>query len=981
MNILEKHAKNFGVLGMTLGVAALTVIGLRFTVNPSPTIPLPFGFSESSSLAGSVSEIGIKNGISVKKVAFPAGTDSETLAMDTLYLVTVPDDVMITESALDDAFSIGASHDINYFGYKYSSASAATEITNRDAATLLQRFPGQFFASAKARAEDPNHGNAIANFESANGITMAATNTATGAKLTRNSLYFVIVNESSPVAMTVRMPPALHLQVVGKSTATTDTTVKNAKNVLLQRFELRAQNGDILFTEGIFRAAQGDLINAYNYTLRVDTDDNGIVDTTLQSGVSPQGNEIRFSLLAGGGYVIPSDTSVVFEVWADVASSFVQGSPVLQLKFSTTSSFYIGAETVADGRDLTGIRTDGVCSSGCDITVTTAPSTLYTLRSQGDLYVTKSSTPVRSRQLLGGVLGDEILRLQLHAEYEDIDVTDLVFTADAPDEATFSSNVDRLELYRVGETTPFATATVGGCGSDAVPTNSMCAKMLNQELVVPKGSNTNILVRPRMRTDTNGAVSGKHVKLRVDAIAGAKARGLLSSNNLVQNNGDAAPTGEVFIGTSSAAPSQTMTGNDNVVVLSKIISITNASPDQDGTSIPSGTERAIGQFKFTTAAASNLKNGINKWKLTDVIFTVDANNVRFDETSFKFYNKADTSQKFDCYTLDSDSTLPKFFVACWDIQNVDTEISPDADATFVLQANILDTQISSSAVSSLQVSLTDFSDAAVSGMAANLNHVSWLDKDNGSSERFFWIEYPDTAVRSTLYGPPPPPVCGNGQREGSEACDDNDTDSGDGCSASCAVESGYTCSGSPSVCTQISSTPLAITVLPLPATANANASSRNLALIRFRATAGPDPVLFKSAMFGATTGNLSSLTNYSLWRDTNGDGVADTKVLDQHANNSTETILVFFDAAVAQNRVIQMGQSAIFEVRGDVRFDSDLPASIQLGLKTDLANFFSGLNQRSDQHLSGIKTDGLCLFTCEIDVTTMPSTLFHIAAP
>jgi len=46
------------------------------------------------------------------------------------------------------------------------------------------------------------------------------------------------------------------------------------------------------------------------------------------------------------------------------------------------------------------------------------------------------------------------------------------------------------------------------------------------------------------------------------------------------------------------------------------------------------------------------------------------------------------------------------------------------------------------------------------------------------------------------------PVCGNGTVEGSEACDDGDTDSGDGCSAACTVESGYTCTGtSPSVCT------------------------------------------------------------------------------------------------------------------------------------------------------------------------------------
>ncbi len=43
--------------------------------------------------------------------------------------------------------------------------------------------------------------------------------------------------------------------------------------------------------------------------------------------------------------------------------------------------------------------------------------------------------------------------------------------------------------------------------------------------------------------------------------------------------------------------------------------------------------------------------------------------------------------------------------------------------------------------------------------------------------------------------------CGDGAVAGAEACDDGNTVSGDGCSAACAVEAGYTCSGSPSTCT------------------------------------------------------------------------------------------------------------------------------------------------------------------------------------
>ncbi|HAI98546.1 TPA: hypothetical protein DCL30_03330 [Candidatus Peribacteria bacterium] len=46
----------------------------------------------------------------------------------------------------------------------------------------------------------------------------------------------------------------------------------------------------------------------------------------------------------------------------------------------------------------------------------------------------------------------------------------------------------------------------------------------------------------------------------------------------------------------------------------------------------------------------------------------------------------------------------------------------------------------------------------------------------------------------------PSETCGDGAVEGSEECDDGDTDAGDGCSATCTVESGYACVGEPSVC-------------------------------------------------------------------------------------------------------------------------------------------------------------------------------------
>ncbi|WIA11894.1 hypothetical protein OEZ85_011978 [Tetradesmus obliquus] len=44
--------------------------------------------------------------------------------------------------------------------------------------------------------------------------------------------------------------------------------------------------------------------------------------------------------------------------------------------------------------------------------------------------------------------------------------------------------------------------------------------------------------------------------------------------------------------------------------------------------------------------------------------------------------------------------------------------------------------------------------------------------------------------------------CGNGVVEGAEQCDDGDTVDGDGCSSSCKIERGWSCSGNPSKCVQ-----------------------------------------------------------------------------------------------------------------------------------------------------------------------------------
>ena len=571
------------------------------------------------------------------------------------------------------------------------------------------------------------------------------------------------------------------LTISGKATATSDTAVENAKNISFLRFEGRASEAaDILLTDLIFTAAtSSSLVNANNYTLWVDTNDDGVVDTILEKGVAAQSNKVTFSKLTGGGYVIPKQKSIVFEVHGDIAGSLTTSSPVISLRFDTGSTF-IQAEQVQDGSSLSGIQTKNPASSvvasnnsytnggaTAEIQVLTALATNYTLRAQGDLYISLASTPVRNRQLLGGTLADEILRLQFHSEYEDIDVTDLVFTASGANASSHASNVDRLELYKVGSTTPFAIATVGGCGSDAVPSNSMCAQMNSQEFVVPKGSNTNILIRPRMRTDTDGATTGQVVAYRMDptpsvGTGAVRARGLLSSNDLGANDADSTPEGEVFIGVATpTANAAAIRSKYNQVVLSKVTSITNADPNANGTAVPTGTQRDIAQFKFSAAAANNLKNGANKWSLSGVIFNVNATNVLLgsgDQTSaatadFYIYNKADSVTKSQCLA-DKVTASGALVVTCKDLRNssVNTQIDPGTDLTFVLQTDVTNAKISNSSTSTLQVSLQNFSDNAFyATFTSSTSHLDWTDTDNGGSTRFRWLEYPETSVNGTSY--------------------------------------------------------------------------------------------------------------------------------------------------------------------------------------------------------------------------------------
>lgn len=516
------------------------------------------------------------------------------------------------------------------------------------------------------------------------------------------------------------------LFITERQQATSDVAVANQKNVPLVRFEANASGADILATDFSFVAEQGNLNSANNYSLWVDTNSDGNVDTVLQNGVSASQGRVTFSSLANGGYVIPSSAfPTSFEVHADIASS--PPSNTLQLNFAATDG--VMAELAVNGHSL---NADDIHLDA------SAESTVYTLVASGDLYVQQSTTPIRSQDLLGGTLADTVLRLTLHAEYEPVDVTRLSFSLS---NTTALRSVDWLELYKPGSTTPFAIASVSQT-LDGI--GHFTARMNGHQLTIGKGEGQDVLVRPRMKSDEQGSVSGDTYAV---SVARVEARGLASGNTLVQNDGDSVAEGEVIVGRSTAGPNLPIVGPVHTVVHSKIVSIVNANPDPNGTAIFSGVQ-PTGQFKLTTAAHNNTKNGSNDVVVDQLSFVVNATNVLLSTDDFALYDKANNILKQNGARFETlggqpivGSTITGTFRVVFDQISgrgvVNSAIDMGTNKTFVVQTTVLNPKIANTN-STLQVSL-------------ETDRIVWFDMDSSSQIERTGINYPDSIVHSTSY--------------------------------------------------------------------------------------------------------------------------------------------------------------------------------------------------------------------------------------
>ncbi len=536
------------------------------------------------------------------------------------------------------------------------------------------------------------------------------------------------LNKSGSV--TIEVAPKSVLTVAELNIGANDTAVKNQKNITVSRFQAQSNGVDQMLTSATFTAQQGNLLDGQNYTLWVDTDNDGKVDTILQRGITALNGTVTASTIIGGGYVVPKNSTVTFELHMDVASSLV--TDMLQVGLASVQAAPLQ---------------NGQLGAASQINLTHGTPKVWHLITEGSLFVSPD-VQLRSRQLLAGAVGDEILRLQLRAQNEDVTVTTFRLLA----VGAGAQSIDALLLYKMGETTPFATMTVGATGSDVVPTTYneqpalvLTARMLNQQLVVKDGQDQIISVVPRMKSDEQGAVSGQTFSLvlyddnvinNTTGEGAIHAVGMESGSNLIGNNGGDASSGAVFIGTNLPGPNADIVSATETVVLSKITSITNANPDPDNTNVPTGIA-PIGQFTMTTATNTNTKEGLNKAVPDTTVFTVYATNVALDASSFKFYNKNDASTKVNVSGVVE--TAPGVYQVTFSglsTSMVDTRIPSGASETFVLEANITNSKTTTS-VSSLYVSL-------------DVGSIKWYDADV-TKTLITGVEYPFTTVKSTVY--------------------------------------------------------------------------------------------------------------------------------------------------------------------------------------------------------------------------------------
>lgn len=418
-----------------IGLSSLTVIVLGFFAvqagTPSPVLKdgIPIPFASHSALQGAVTLLDRRNGIDVYTVTFTGGEASAVFQQNKIYLVHIPNHESIVNAPLDHVIKemTTQGHSVNFFGYRYSDASASSERRDISALRFKDRFPGQFFASAKARAQDALHGSTLTAFETANKVAFVPTDaSATSARLDKSgSLYVFVVNEKDgallsprdagvcgngvpegteecddgnqndadlctnactkgipvPFETTSVFPDAVSeyaLTVSMLPVSEDESVVAGQTDVRLMSFDISAGSVPVTLSTIIAHAEEGNLSFGESYALYRDTDDDGIGDLKLMDGVvDEEENALSFHTTGQSqDLVLMPNQHTVFDIRADISATTTIGDTFrLGLKTDAVNAIY--GVLRDEGTPVTGIRVDGDCLFFCSVDLTLVPGTTF----------------------------------------------------------------------------------------------------------------------------------------------------------------------------------------------------------------------------------------------------------------------------------------------------------------------------------------------------------------------------------------------------------------------------------------------------------------------------------------------------------------------------------------------------------------------------------------------------------------------------
>jgi cysteine-rich repeat protein len=182
-----------------------------------------------------------------------------------------------------------------------------------------------------------------------------------------------------------------------------------------------------------------------------------------------------------------------------------------------------------------------------------------------------------------------------------------------------------------------------------------------------------------------------------------------------------------------------------------------------------------------------------------------------------------------------------------------------------------------------------------------------------------------------------PQTCGNGKREGTEQCDDGNQDNTDTCSTKCTTiapvvsicgdgkvtgteecDDGNrvdtdSCSATCHVVSAQQNAKLTLNQLTLPA-ANAFSGQQDIPVMRFTAVADKNAVDLGGLGFSIPQSFAQPQITFTLWQDTNGDGVVDTKISDLATSGNNFATGPF----TPNTGHIDTGKTVLFEVHANI---------------------------------------------------------------